>query len=158
MSDSKSNKDMKGFDLNKVEKKHIYQVPDKYFDELPGIIQAKVAKKPPFYQTSAFRIGFRYAFPVACLLVIGIYLGFFRGQNQPSQSFEALIAEVSYEDLVAYLENSDISTEEIIANIEDPNFFIEFELPEVDPLHGFDLENENIDELIEELDLDGTYF
>lgn len=159
MSDSKRDKDnKKGFNLGQVEKKHIYRTPDKYFDELPGIIQSRVVKKMPFYQTNAFRTGFKYAFPVVCLLVIGIYIGFFSGQHQQAQTFESLIADVSYEDLAAYLEDSDISTEEIIAGIEDQGFFIEFEHGEVDPLHGFELEGENIDELIEELDTDGTYF
>lgn len=158
MSDSKSNKDKKRFDLNEVEKKHVFQVPERYFDELPAIVQSRVTKKVPFYQSKTFRIGVRYAFPVACVLVIGIYLGFFSGQDQQLQSFEALMADVSYEDLVAYLENSDISTEEIIGSIEDADFLIEFDQDEFDPLRDFDLEGEGIDELIEELDVNGEYF
>ena len=158
MSDSKGDKDIKRFDLERLEKKQIYQVPDKYFDELPGIIQSRITKKTRFYQTSVFRIGVRYALPVACLLVIGVYFGFFGSQNQQPQNFDALIADVSYEDLAAYLENSDISTEEIIASIEDQDFYIEFDSEEIDPLLDFDLENENVEELIEELEIDGKYF
>ena len=158
MCDSKGNKVPKRFKLDSVEKKNIYQVPDTYFEKLPGIVQSRVERKPSFFETSYFRIGIRYALPVACLLLIGIYFGYFGARYQQPQDFEALLAEVSYEDLVAYLENSDISTEEIITSIEDQDLFVEFEIREVDPLQDFQFENENIDELMEEFDIDGTYF
>lgn len=158
MSDSKSHREQKKFSLDQLEKKHIYQVPDKYFDNLPGMIQSRVTAKKPFFKTNSFRLGIRYAFPVACLLVIGIYFGFFGNQNKPSQSVESLIAEVSYDDLVAYLKDSEISTDDIIASIEDQNLLIDFDRKEVDPFQDFDLEGENIDELMDELDISEDIF
>ena len=47
--------------LEDIPKQNIFEVPDGYFDKLPSVIQARIAKpEPKFWQLPAFR----YAMPL----------------------------------------------------------------------------------------------
>lgn len=157
MSDYREEKKGTKFNLDKLNKENIYQVPDRYFETLPGVIQSRVVEKAPFYNTSVFKIGLRYALPVACILIIGIYFGFFYQKNS-TPTFESLMAEVSQQDLVTYLENSDLSIEEIIENIGEEEVALGLEEEAFDLIEDLNLDNENLDDLLEEFDITGEYF
>jgi hypothetical protein len=95
--------------LEEIPKKGIFEVPDGYFDQLPGIIQARVAEKNTETRPY-FRYALAYALPVVLLLVLAvIYL-----TPQKSLSAEELLSSVSSEELVAYLEQSEISLDELL--------------------------------------------
>jgi hypothetical protein len=95
--------------LEEIPKKGIFEVPDGYFDRLPGMIQARVAEKST--QTRPhLRYALAYALPVALLLVMAItYL-----TPQKNLSAEEMLASVSSEELVAFLENSEVSLDELL--------------------------------------------
>lgn len=99
--------------LEDIPKKQIYEVPDGYFDKLPGIIQSRVAeqKARPVYM----RFALRYAMP---LVVLSIALFFIFRASTPTRSPEELLAAVSSEELTYYLVESDFSTEELLDNID----------------------------------------
>lgn len=99
--------------LEDIPKKQIYEVPDGYFDKLPGIIQSRVAeqKARPVYM----RFALRYAMP---LVVLSIALFFIFRASTPARSPEELLAAVSSEELTYYLVESDFSTEELLDNID----------------------------------------
>lgn len=102
--------------LENIPKKEIFSVPDGYFDTLPGKIQARISKETPAHaQGFVFRYKLQYVLPVVVLLAAGIY--WFAGTNETSDP-ETLLASVHTEALMAYLSESDLTTEDILETIE----------------------------------------
>jgi hypothetical protein len=96
--------------LEDMPKNHPFNVPDNYFDKLPGIIQARVAE-PSVQQASPYvRYALRYAMPVIALIVVAVL--YFMPKAQ--ENTDALLASVSTEQLALYLEDSDLTTDEIL--------------------------------------------
>ncbi len=101
--------------LEEIPKKSVFEVPEGYFDRLPGIIQARVApiaigaKREPQW-VLYFRFGLKYALPV---LFVGV-ASFFFLNNPQTLSAEELIASVDSAHLVAYLEDSDLNSDDLL--------------------------------------------
>lgn len=96
--------------LEDLSRKNIFKVPDGYFEKLPGIIQARVAKPEP---KTWFAPALKFAMPVVAL-VIAITIWYNSGQGV---SLEDQLNEIQTEQLIAYLEANDMtedfSTEEV---------------------------------------------
>jgi hypothetical protein len=91
----------------------VFKEPEGYFDELPGIIQSRIAKeeKKPF-DIPSFGLVLRYALPV---LAVGFALFLIFRQSDPmSANPEELLASVDAEALSSYLIESDLTTEELL--------------------------------------------
>jgi hypothetical protein len=122
MSKSENHKDFKKpFKLEEFPRENMYKVPDGYFDELPGIIQQRVTKKS---ESSGWREiflnpdnGWKAALAVAVIALVMVFSGVFNNKTYEG-SVEDILAEVSLEDLIQYVEYSDISTEEILAELD----------------------------------------
>lgn len=97
--------------LDNIPKQNPFQVPEGYFDRLPGVIQARVAEKQ---RVPYARYALRYALPAVLLVVAA----FFYLRPAMNQSAEKLLASVDTADLVAYLETSDITTDELLETLE----------------------------------------
>jgi hypothetical protein len=111
-------KTVKGAQMKKLEdipKKKVFDVPEGYFDSLPGIIQARVSK--PERETATrpvFAYALRYALPVVLVASIGI---FWLTRQPTVTSPEAILASIETEDLVAYLETTDFTTDELLDEV-----------------------------------------
>ncbi len=134
--------------LEDIPKNNPFKVPDGYFDRLPGIIQARVAEKSNVKETKPyFRYALQYALPVIVLaIMVSIYL-----VPNTSQSVDTMLASVSTEEIVAYLEQSEITTEELlermdlnIENVEaiESETYLNFEA--LDNLNELELELNNL--------------
>ncbi len=95
--------------LEDIPKKNIFEVPEGYFEKLPGIIQARVAQPE---RATRWMPVLKYALPVAALLVIG----FFWFTPEP-KSFEDQLSSIQTDQLVAYLANTELRTEVLMENI-----------------------------------------
>ena len=103
--------------LEDIKKKNVYTVPDRYFEELPGKIQERVSeKKPGFIFSLNWKLAFQVASPVLAVLLLIFYFGI--GTQSSSLSAEELLAEVTTEDVIAYLETTDLSADEIIEELD----------------------------------------
>ncbi|PZR38680.1 MAG: hypothetical protein DI538_09025 [Azospira oryzae] len=98
--------------LEDLPRKNIYQVPDGYFDKLPGVIQSRVARKENHHEVS-WGLVFRYAFPVLLLAVAGIF--WFNATTLGSAEEE--LQTVNPEQLSLFLNDTDLSTEELIETV-----------------------------------------
>jgi hypothetical protein len=131
--------------LEDIPKKEVFKVPDGYFDNLPNIIQARVAEKESKPFRPVFSFALRYALPVVVLGVAGI-LWFNRGQD--TATAESILASIQTEDLVAYLNDADLTTDELIEEVvldaEDANE-IEGEV------YGLDLDEEDFEKILDEI-------
>lgn len=127
--------------LEDIPKKHSFEVPEGYFDKLPGVIQSRIAEESGAKESKPyFRYVLQYALPVIILAVASI-IYFVPGKPQ---DVDSMLASVSMEELVSYLEQTDISTEELLNNMELDNESVEAIESEV--YFNFD-GIENIDEL-----------
>jgi hypothetical protein len=99
--------------LENIPKKNIYQVPDGYFDKLPGIIQARVTSE---HSKKEFVFSWistlKYALPALLIGVAGLFW-YNQTSNQP-QDADSILATIETEALVAYINTSDISTDELL--------------------------------------------
>jgi hypothetical protein len=97
--------------LDEIPKNHPFEVPDGYFERLPGIIQSRItAPSPVEKRTPVLRYALQFAVPVVLVLVAALYF------LKPSQHADAstILASVSTEELFAYLEESEISTDDLL--------------------------------------------
>ena len=111
--------------LEDINKKNIYKVPDKYFDQLPTRIQARVGERKPVFNLSiTWNIAIKVAVPAFVVVLLLFYFGI--DANYNNMSADDILAQVSTEDLVAYLETTDITTEEILDEIDFSTIDIDF--------------------------------
>lgn len=130
--------------LENIPKKNIFDVPDGYFDKLPSKIQARIGAENPKAETKSY---FRYALQYALLVVLVVVAAIFIFKPK-STSVEDMLASVSTEQLVAYLDEVDVNTlttEELIESFEFDTETIEAIEQEV--YFNFDLENDDFTNL-----------
>jgi hypothetical protein len=99
--------------LEDIPKSDVFKVPEGYFDRLPGVIQARVADVPREAVWAPWlRYGLRFALPVAALVVAAVFY-----RNAPGASPEELLASVNSTDLVVYLGETDITSDDLLEKI-----------------------------------------
>ena len=125
--------------LEEIDRDNIFKVPESYFDELPVRIQSKISsRKRKFLPDLNWSVVLKVSISLAAILFFVLYLGPQKTQNELSEP-ENLLAQVSADDVIAYLELEDIWTNDIIAQID---------------IREADLWQDDEDPLIDELDLD----
>lgn len=136
--------------LDDLHKKNIFQVPERYFSKLPERVQARVsAKRPDLSPVFNWNLAFKIV-PITAVLVVVLYFGVFRSTQ--SQDPIEMIAMVSSEDIIAYLELTDITTDEIIEGIDLE--MIDFDLEDSFLLDEIEVNDNDLDQLIETLELE----
>lgn len=131
--------------LEDIPKNHPFKVPDDYFDRLPGKIQSRIEQAVGVKETKPyFRYALQYALPVILITIAAV----FYLKPAALQDADSLLASVETNDLVAYLEESEMTTDELIENA---NFDSEsVEAIESEAHFNFDLDT--IEDLNVELD------
>jgi hypothetical protein len=133
--------------LEDIPKKEVFNVPEGYFDKLPGIIQARVAK-PEKERSPVWGFALRYALPTVVLLAVGIV---WFNQTHKVVDAEQLLSSIQTEDLVAYLNDSDITTDELLAEVE----WSDDDAKEIEGnVYDLNLEGESLDDIVSEMELD----
>jgi hypothetical protein len=127
--------------LEDIPKQNVYEVPEGYFDKLPGVIQARVAKPSKALWLSPI---FKLATPVAAL-AIAVFIWFNVGSNE---TLEEQINEIQTEQLVVYLDQGDLPSELVTEDLE----WNEEDLMELE--EGVFSEMEPIDVLEEEISVE----
>lgn len=134
--------------LEDIPKKHPFEAPEGYFDKLPGMIQARIEKESGVKESIPyFRYALQYALPVVVLAIVAmIYL-----VPQKAQDVDSLLASVSTEELVAYLEESELTTDELLESVELDVESVEaiesevyFNLEDLETIDELDLDFENL--------------
>ena len=135
--------------LEKIPKNNIYKVPDGYFEQLPLKIQARIETRNASQPRVSVvrRYALYYAIPAIVLLVVAVFI------FKPSvdESAEAMLSSVSTEQLITYLEDNNLTTDELLDNIELDEFTIESIENEV--YSDFELDEEMLQLLPDELEI-----
>ena len=130
--------------LEDIPKKEIFTVPEGYFDKLPGIIQSRVATREKS-AIPVFQMAFRYALPV---LIIGVAVFWFMKPGSDAKSAEGILAGIETTDLIAYLEETDLSTDELLDHVVLDGLDAEEIESEV---YTFDLSDTDVDAVLDEM-------
>jgi len=96
--------------LEDIPKTNIFEVPEGYFEKLPGIIQSRVAKPDP---TLWFTPTWKFALPILAFIAVGI----FWFTSQTGDSLEQQLASIQTEQLIAYLDDGDLTMEELAETV-----------------------------------------
>ena len=101
--------------LEDIPKKEIFNVPEGYFDKLPGVIQSRVAEDEKRTSSPVLRMALQYGLPSFAIVVIAVLL-FFK-PDTADHSAESILASIETPDLVAYLHETDMSTDELLDEV-----------------------------------------
>lgn len=133
--------------LEDISKKNIFEVPEGYFEKLPGMIQARVASPQP----RSFVVPvLKFAGPALAVLVAGIVWF-----SQPSTLTEELDG-IQTEQLIAYLADSDLQTDDLVEAVT----WSEDDLMDLEEtvFSSFEGMSEDVDILLEEYDVQSEKF
>jgi hypothetical protein len=134
--------------LEDIKKKNIYSVPDNYFEQLPMRIQSRVNENRPVL---GLRLNWNLALKIALPAIAVVFLVFYFGISTDNTALSAddILAQVSTEDLIAYVETTDITTDEIIEELDFSE--IDFDDYEQSPLmQDMEINQDNINALMDE--------
>ncbi len=95
--------------LDDIPKTNIFEVPDGYFDRLPMKIQARVETAKETHSLPVWNLAVRYALPI---VIVGLALVYFL--RPIGHQTEELLANISNEHLIAYLNETDMSVNELL--------------------------------------------
>lgn len=137
--------------LEDIKKKNIYSVPDNYFDQLPGKIQERVTTTPrsAFRFTLSSGLALKLAGSAMAIMLLVFY--FWAPTSDSHMTPEDMLAQVNTSDLIVYLETTDMTTDELLNEIDLNNIDLEFN---TENALIEDIDDQHLDELIDALDLD----
>ena len=145
---------MKKIRLEDLDKGQVFnKPPDGYFDRLPGIIQSKTAHKRGSGSIPLVWKRTLQLIPVAALLIFIAWYSGVIATSRPDSGFEEILSEVTSDDIILYLEELDISSNEILDEVDLRALSLEFENPEDPLLDNLDIEDETLMELYDSYDL-----
>lgn len=131
--------------LEDIPKKQVFNVPEDYFDNLPAQIQSRIAtgEKNP-----GIRPAYRYALPYALPLMLAVVAAVFF--YKPAPDAESILASVETSEMIYYLHESPMSTEDLIENID----FNSADLDGIEnEVYDLDLKGFDPDDISSEMDL-----
>ena len=133
--------------LEDLPKRADYKVPDKYFDELPMRIQARIdaGRKPRWVLTP--RLAIRYALPLMALLAIGIFW-----YERSNDSIVEQLEKIDEEQLSYFIDDPDLTSEELVENVTWSTS--DLEALEEQVYDVLDASDAGLDVLIDEMDLE----
>lgn len=138
---------MKKTDLNRERFRIPYSVPENYFDEL----EAKIHQKVRPDNSQIFRFEIKWALIPALTLIIfflAIKPLIFNSSNSSQ-----LLADLSTQEIITYLENTELSDDEI-ANLGD----IDIILGDIELMNNLMIEPNEVENLMDFYDIDMTEF
>jgi hypothetical protein len=132
--------------LEDIPRKDIFEVPEGYFDKLPGIIQSRLESRN---KQSRPVFGFALRLSIPLMLVMAIAAVVWLNQPDTDANAEKILASVQTEDLIAYLGEGDLSTDELLDYIElDAEDAIQIE----GSVYEFQMDDQNVKDILNEID------
>jgi hypothetical protein len=142
--------------LEDIHKDNIFKVPDNYFENFPERLQKRIEETEQQKKTPVIRLRTIINLAAAAAILIFAIYGITQINNN-SSSVDQILSEISSEDLVNYLVESDMSTDEFLENL-DMTVIASAEDPITDEFIPSDpLDEETIDELLDEYEIEMQY-
>lgn len=141
--------------LDDLPKKNVYRVPDRYFDQLPGRMMARVSQRASAENPVAWLAFWRQPLLRGALAGLALVLSFIyfftitSSQAPSAASGEGLLANVTEKEALDYL---------MVSDQLEPQDLTSLPLPEEDLSHEFlQVSQEELRQAVENEDLDGIY-
>lgn len=139
---------MKKIKLDDLSKKVPFEVPEGYFDALTRDIQARITEEKP---TLEWLPKLQWAMVATAAMVIVAVIWFWPGAPA-APTAEELLAEVPEQDLMAYLDWSDITESELLEGVDEE--VVEGLWQEEELLAPIDLEEVDLERMLLEFETD----
>ena len=103
--------------LEDIPKKNIFEVPEGYFERLPGTIQARTSvSTPSSVGIPSWSRALRYALPVVLLIGAGIF--WYQNNSLSSKvNVQSELASIQADQLAAYLDDHELTTEDLVETV-----------------------------------------
>lgn len=143
--------------LEDINKENVFKVPENYFEELPERLKKKIKEDKPAESIPVFTIQNVLKMAVAAVFIIFAIVGIRQFGNQKTSTPADILASIATEELVAYLEDSDISTDDLLSTIDltiinEDDFWIDYNLIPDD-----ELDDEFIEQILNEYEIEMEY-
>ncbi len=131
-----------------IEKDNIFKVPENYFEELPGRIQSKIqARKQGLFPEINWQGILKFSVSIAAAALFLIWYFTPPKTSAVSPEPEEILAQVNTDDVIAYLELTDINLDDLIAQTDAGQ--VELWQGQDDPLlDGLDLNQDQLQDFI----------
>ncbi|MEQ9466512.1 MAG: hypothetical protein RLN88_03820 [Ekhidna sp.] len=138
------------YKLDDINKKSGFKVPEGYFEDLPMKIQQRIGTEstPQTIRLPSWSLAMAASFIIILTAVFIL-------KNTSTPTAEELLAEVSQEELVAYLDLIELDEYDIASAVDENSEILNFE--ETDVLDGIDMDEGVIDDVLLEYDLADEY-
>lgn len=136
--------------LKGLKDKQLFTVPDGYFDRLPERVQARITTSEK-RMVFKFPVALKFAFPVVLLTIVVVFWMQNNGINK-TQDVHQLLSEIPTDDILDYLEDSDLSLADIIDGIDGEESVFENHMYELDTIS-----EEDMSVYLEDYELTGEY-
>ena len=134
-------------DLNDIDKKLDYKVPEGYFEDLPMRIQQRIDQEKA--TRSTFKLpAWSFAMAASIVLIVTFFFIF----NGSENTAESLLAEISEEDLIAYLGELELDSYDLASAFPETTNELIFEEREM--LDAIEFGDESIDNILLEYNLE----
>lgn len=135
--------------------KPVYKVPDGYFEGLTSKIQDRIKEEEQVAPEKVWVPRLAWATPILIIAISIIYL-MNVGGNQP-ESVEDMLASISNEELIEYLDMTDVPTDEILASVD--GAFLEEAFSEANGETDIlnDINEEDLDGILDSYDLNEEF-
>ncbi|MGJ3234867.1 hypothetical protein [Marivirga sp.] len=135
--------------INEIEKSKAFKAPEGYFDQFQKDVFSRIDGDKQVKSSGKivqFRTLYAVAASIAILLVSSLIVWYFTNQNNLMESgYDEILSEVSDEEIIAYLEYSDVSYAEI-----SPYLSKDFSIKEAeDQTESFQFEDDEAEALLE---------
>lgn len=129
--------------LDDISRKQIFTTPEDYFDDLPAKILSRIShEKPVRAQRPVVRYALQYALPLVVIAASVVYYNL-TGDTNP----ESILASVETEDIILYLQESGVTTDEVLESIEFTSLELDALENEVYDIPFTGMENVDIDSI-----------
>lgn len=98
--------------LDDIPKKDFFTTPPGYFEKLPAAIQSRTHKGPESSNFRVIKYSLQYALPL--ILIIASLFFYRRGATDA----ETMLASVDTEELIIYLQDTGLTTDEVLESFE----------------------------------------
>ena len=142
--------------LEDINKDNIFKVPDNYFENFPERLKKRIMEDEQKKKVPVIRLRPIINWAAAAVILIFAIYGITR-INDNTASVDQILSEISSEELINYLVESDMSTDEFLENL-DMSVIASTEDPLNDEFIPSDpLDEETIDELLDEYEIEMQY-
>ncbi len=138
---------MKKFDIHKDKINTPFSTPEDYFEDLTSRIQEQVTSKE-YSPQSVLQL--KWLMAPASLLILGLSIYFYFTPSGSEASMDQLLADVSDDQIEAYLEFNDVSEFELAQLIESTDDMVEMD----DYLEGIEMDDIDLENIILDIELE----